>query len=171
MKSSNGEYADTTRWLDDDFAHAKIKNFDEMRENFIEDLTNQFSSLLVPNYQRDRHASVKLPPRSGPSLAVGDDKNDQEMIDESEERKLEGPDAASTGALSEKLESSNEEASDDSSGMIPDEKPEEVQDTVGDQTAIMEIDILDQINNLESEEKHLDEEMKQKEALLSKIKE
>jgi len=35
----------------------------------------------------------------------------------------------------------------------------------------MELDMLDSINNLESEEKHLDEEMLQKEALLEKIKE
>ena len=41
---------DTSKWLDDDFADAKLKNFDEMREHFIEDLTNQFSDLLVPNY-------------------------------------------------------------------------------------------------------------------------
>ena len=31
---------DMSKWLDDDFAGVKIKNFDEMRENFIEDLTN-----------------------------------------------------------------------------------------------------------------------------------
>ena len=34
----------------------------------------------------------------------------------------------------------------------------------------MEEDLLNQINNLESEEKVLDEEMKHKEALLEKIK-
>ena len=39
---------DTSKWLDDDFAGVKLKNFDEMREGFIEDLTNQFSDLLVP---------------------------------------------------------------------------------------------------------------------------
>ena len=52
---SREPHIDTSKWLDDDFADAKLKNFDEMRENFIEDLTNQFSDLLVPNYQRDRH--------------------------------------------------------------------------------------------------------------------
>lgn len=31
---------DTSKWLDDDFAGVKLKNFDEMREGFIEDLTN-----------------------------------------------------------------------------------------------------------------------------------
>ena len=44
---------DTSKWLDDDFAGVKLKNFDEMREGFIEDLTNQFSDLLVP--QASRH--------------------------------------------------------------------------------------------------------------------
>ena len=39
---------DTAKWLVDDFAGVKIKGFDEMREGFIEDLTNQFSDLLVP---------------------------------------------------------------------------------------------------------------------------
>ena len=39
---------DTAKWLDEDFASVKLKNFDEMRENFIDDLTNQFSTLLVP---------------------------------------------------------------------------------------------------------------------------
>lgn len=54
-----GAHLDTSRWLADDFAGVKIKNFDEMRENFIEDLTNQFSDLLVPQ-ARDRHQSVKI---------------------------------------------------------------------------------------------------------------
>ena len=49
----------------------KIKNFDEMRENFIEDLTNQFSDLLVPGAQgRDRNLSVRLKPNSS-MLATG----------------------------------------------------------------------------------------------------
>ena len=57
-------HIDTSKWLVDDFAGIKIKNFDEMRENFIEDLTNQFSDLLVP-VGRDRATSVKLKPTSG----------------------------------------------------------------------------------------------------------
>lgn len=52
---------DTSKWLNDDFAGVKLKNFDEMRENFIEDLTNQFSDLLVPNSGRSRYNSVKMP--------------------------------------------------------------------------------------------------------------
>lgn len=52
---------DTSKWLNDDFAGVKLKNFDEMRENFIEDLTNQFSDLLVPNSGHSRYNSVKLP--------------------------------------------------------------------------------------------------------------
>lgn len=50
--------------------------------------------------------------------------------------------------------------------MIPDEKPD---NEIGDQTA-QELDLIAQINNLESEEKQLDEQVEQKEALLDKIK-
>ena len=69
----------------------KIKNFDEMRENFIEDLTNQFSDLLVPGGQgRDRNLSVRLKPNSSmlatgvddAGQEAGADKPDQEMAEE-----------------------------------------------------------------------------------------
>ena len=62
---------DTSKWLDDDFAGVKIKNFDEMRENFIEDLTNQFSDLLMP-VARERQTSVKVLPTTGMSLTEPD---------------------------------------------------------------------------------------------------
>lgn len=122
---------DTSKWLDDDFATAKLKNFDEMRENFIEDLTNQFSDLLVPNYSRDRHNSVRVLPRGGLSVATSEGDGgkaatagaDTEMVEEGEERKSEEHELAA--APGDENASSHEEDSEDSSGLIPDEKPDE----------------------------------------------
>ena len=52
--------------------------------------------------------------------------------------------------------------------MIPDEKqPDEVLD---ENNAVQMEEMLSQIKDLETEEKHLDEDMKHKEALLDKIK-
>lgn len=53
--------------------------------------------------------------------------------------------------------------------MIPDEKQPEI-GQADDERAIEMEDMLNQINSLEKEEKHLDEEMKQKESLLERIK-
>ena len=50
---------DRNKWFDDDFAGVKIKNFDEMRENFIEDLTNQFSDLLLPTNARPQSMKIQ----------------------------------------------------------------------------------------------------------------
>lgn len=60
------DLVDTSKWLNDDFEGVKIKNFDEMRENFIEDLTNQFSDLLMPN---SRVQSTKLPSSGQPLIS------------------------------------------------------------------------------------------------------
>lgn len=152
---------DTAKWLDDDIAGAKLKNFDEMRAHFIEDLTNQFSDLLVPNYASMRsHSSVKLPHRNDVSLLEGDSEvKGGDLIMNSEDRDKKSDDEASADEV---LGLSEQEDSDEDAITIPDEKP--------DQT-VLEMDMLQQINSLETEEKHLDEEMKQKEALLEKIKE
>ncbi len=66
---------DTSKWLDDDFAGVKLKNFDEMRENFIENLTNQFSDLLVPNSTSTRYNSVKLNQTTNALMTDPDEEN------------------------------------------------------------------------------------------------
>ena len=53
--------------------------------------------------------------------------------------------------------------------MIPDEKQPEIGQADEERAKEME-DMFNQINTLEKEEKHLDEEMKQKESLLETIK-
>ena len=131
-----------------------------MRENFIEDLTNQFSDLLVPN---SRHHSVALPDTSaGTSLLVdpdlglpegqpvNDGRVDQEMVadgDQDEERK-------SLSGGSDDHDAINEESDEEDSNMIPDEKPDGASGpagggAIGDET---ELDLLNQINELESQE-------------------
>ena len=111
----------------------KIKNFDEMRENFIEDLTNQFSDLLVPGAQgRDRNLSVRLKPNSnmlvtGPEDG-GADKPDQEMAEEDQEEERKDSDSeGSAGAL-------DDDSDEENSNMIPDEKPDGAA-AIGDTTA------------------------------------
>ena len=66
----------------------------------------------------------------------------------------------------------NEESDEEDSNMIPDEKPDGTSGpagggAIGDET---ELDLLSSINELESQEQHLGEEVRQKEALLEKIK-
>ena len=144
---------DTSKWLDEDFAGAKIKNFDEMRENFIDCLTNQFSDLLVPAARN----SVKLAsstPLLLETLANEDEGDEEHKSDSSGE-------ASADDAIAE--------SDEEDSNMIPDEKPEDVGNALGDSTA-MEIDLIAQINQLESQERDLDEGVKQKEALLGMIK-
>lgn len=53
--------------------------------------------------------------------------------------------------------------------MIPDEKQPDMGQADDERAKEME-DMFNQINTLEKEEKHLDEEMKQKESLLETIK-
>ena len=98
MEPAASSRLDTSKWLDDDFANAKLKNFDTMRENFIEDLTNQFSDLLMPNYQPARQNSVRVPlkQKSFGDLDKGGD--DQEMRDENEEQKSPQQNADDDGA-------------------------------------------------------------------------
>ncbi len=111
---------DTSKWLDDDFAGAKIKNFDEMRENFIDCLTNQFSDLLVP---AGRH-SVKL--NTTTPLLIENLATEEEG---DEERKS----AASEDASADDAISGSD---DEDANMIPDEKPEDVSGNIGDSTAM-----------------------------------
>ena len=126
---------DTSKWLDDDFADAKLKNFDEMREHFIEDLTNQFSDLLVPNYQRERHQSVRIPAsrnmlattegdEAGKTAATSDPIIDAEMVDEQEEHKSEEHDENVRG---DDASPGDDRDSEESSGNIPDEKLDDSQ--------------------------------------------
>ena len=94
--------------------------------------------------------------------ATGTERADQEMaVDEEqqdEERKASNQSEDSAGG------GIDEDSDEEDSNMIPDEKP-----AIGDTTA-NELDLLEQINMLESEEKNLGEEVLQKEALLDKIK-
>jgi len=129
-----------------------------MRENFIDCLTNQFSDLLVPGAARH---SVKISSSGTPLLA----ESNQVMVTEEdidEERKSAGSADASDD---DDLDGSVEE----DSIMIADEKPEDGGAMTGEETAL-EIDLIAQINQLESQERDLDEGVKQKEALLGMIK-
>ena len=124
---ANQPRVDASKWLADDFEGVKLKNFDEMRENFIEDLTNQFSDLLVPN---TRHMSMQLPKSGNPLMestsgerpATGAGDRDQEMEDV-EERKgsPRSPGVNEDEPIDEEPPSDSDE---EDASIIPDEKPE-----------------------------------------------
>lgn len=56
--SRAGTVADPQHWLSSDLEE-KVKNFDEIRKNFINDLTNQMSNLMVQP-QRERAATMAV---------------------------------------------------------------------------------------------------------------
>ena len=133
---------DSSKWFDDDFEGVKLKNFDEMRENFIEDLTNQFSDLLVPT--STKHSSTRLPQSAGLNVSASDqqtvdEKPDQEMEDvQDEEEKKEGENQSQDSNSEENL--GDGESDEEDSNMIPDEKPDEATGTMGDDSVI-ELDL------------------------------
>ena len=86
---------DTSKWLDDDFTGAKIKNFDEMRENFIESLTNQFSDLLVPGARN----SVKIPSTGISLLAEGNSVMVTEEDGDEERKSVDSADSSENDEL------------------------------------------------------------------------
>ena len=84
------------------------------------------------------------------------------MIEEDQEEERKGSESEDSAGVMD------EDSDEEDSNMIPDEKPDGAT-AIGDTTA-NEMDLLDQISQLEAEEKNLGEEVTQKEALLDKIK-
>ena len=89
-----GSLEDPQHWLSSDLEE-KVRNFDEIRQNFINNLTNQMSNLLVTDQPVQRSQTVyskaKVPLGDSPDLRVEttlDDKiteKDEEMEDASEQ--------------------------------------------------------------------------------------